>query len=802
MKRKVSICTLRASTAQDAASYLKQRAIAYTSDVSAADFDSASAFAAGVDSCARDGGVIFAAAPLSLFLNAKLRLIKILSSKIVRSSSISAAMGENAPADPKERDLHAAIPEKAKTLKSADGLYSAFVKEHEKAIVIFLPLDARRLDYMFGAGLAKMLDGLFAKTQPKQPASPEKNGISALREQVETVIRSGKTVAVSPCGCAKPLISAISTVPDCEEAFIQDAALRDRLPDESIENYIAQCAKISKENSGTDLGISVSSIYKDRTDGSDFVIVCVADSERAKAAKVYANPGEDKKHLVAAAVIRLCRMLGELSCPEGLVNPDASSKKTKKWAKNPKLPIIITAIGIALAVIICVILAFVLGGDKENESDLYGAGVYDFAQQEDYHADVDYHGGSNIDQLEMQAAAVQNEQSTYYFGAPSTSSTTEQTSVSRTVTKIVTTIRNVVTTKKVTTTEKLTTTKKVTTTAKPTTKASTTLMPATTKAATTLRPTTTKAATTLKPAATLATTGASNSSSGSTGSTTASASQTGVFVFKVYGWGHGVGMSQHGAIQMAKDGKTYDEILTHYYTGTTVKTDSATPLTVKYGGKDIPIVEYLCRTTYREIGDGEPFEALKAQAVTAYTFAKFYDFDVDSGKHAYAKDYDYEGTEIHKACLEVLGMSSDTDTPKAKYVDYNGSAAFTCYFATAAGKTASSASVWGGDSYPYLKGGVSSPEEVKVTEETITAEEMKAYILEYAKDNKLEITLSDNPAEWLEIVSHDASMNENVGYVKTMRIGNEEVRGNTFRCYVLDFATDSHCFTFEYIPAE
>jgi len=40
------------------------------------------------------------------------------------------------------------------------------------------------------------------------------------------------------------------------------------------------------------------------------------------------------------------------------------------------------------------------------------------------------------------------------------------------------------------------------------------------------------------------------------------------YVFKVYGYGHGVGMSQQGANQMAKQGKTYLEILNHYYNGT------------------------------------------------------------------------------------------------------------------------------------------------------------------------------------------------------------------------------------------
>ena len=37
--------------------------------------------------------------------------------------------------------------------------------------------------------------------------------------------------------------------------------------------------------------------------------------------------------------------------------------------------------------------------------------------------------------------------------------------------------------------------------------------------------------------------------------------------FETVGYGHGVGMSQAGANAMGKDGKTYQEILLHYYTG-------------------------------------------------------------------------------------------------------------------------------------------------------------------------------------------------------------------------------------------
>jgi peptidoglycan hydrolase-like amidase len=247
---------------------------------------------------------------------------------------------------------------------------------------------------------------------------------------------------------------------------------------------------------------------------------------------------------------------------------------------------------------------------------------------------------------------------------------------------------------------------------------------------------------------------------------------------------------------MAKDGKNYEEILLNYYTGTTVRTDSSTPATVKYGGKNIPLVEYLCRTTEQEIGPSSPTEALKAQIVAVYTFAKWYDFDVEASRHAYDSTYNYVGTNLHKACLSVLGMENDSSKPTARYVDYNGSAAFTCYFDSCAGKTTAAASTWGGN-YPYLCGGNPSPETVEIATAEFTVEEMKDLILAYNSD----AVLKADPAQWLKIISHDEAYSSSVGYVEKMKIGDKEIRGNAFRGSVMDYKIRSHCFSMEYIPA-
>jgi len=43
-----------------------------------------------------------------------------------------------------------------------------------------------------------------------------------------------------------------------------------------------------------------------------------------------------------------------------------------------------------------------------------------------------------------------------------------------------------------------------------------------------------------------------------------------VYTLTGHGWGHGIGLSQYGALGYAQHGWAYDTILAHYYTGTTL----------------------------------------------------------------------------------------------------------------------------------------------------------------------------------------------------------------------------------------
>src|ERR1044072_3173107 len=60
----------------------------------------------------------------------------------------------------------------------------------------------------------------------------------------------------------------------------------------------------------------------------------------------------------------------------------------------------------------------------------------------------------------------------------------------------------------------------------------------------------------------------------------ASASASPVFILSGHGWGHGVGMSQYGALGRAQDGQGYKDILGFYYDGTSIGKTTRTKIKV------------------------------------------------------------------------------------------------------------------------------------------------------------------------------------------------------------------------------
>ncbi|MCD7774594.1 MAG: dockerin type I domain-containing protein [Clostridiales bacterium] len=267
------------------------------------------------------------------------------------------------------------------------------------------------------------------------------------------------------------------------------------------------------------------------------------------------------------------------------------------------------------------------------------------------------------------------------------------------------------------------------------------------------------------------------------------------FVIISFGWGHGVGMSQRGALALARAGYSYIQIIQHYYYGVAIMKENY-PSTVKCSGKDVDTVEMLARIIQQEIAgittanDSLDMNALRAQAVAAYSNLKYSGYTVQGC--SYVNNYSSCRDDVKQVAAEIAGQ----------FIEYNGEVVYAYYSAVSAGVSATYEQVWGSTSKDmgYLYNASSyydcnTSDYVRAT--AYSPQTIKNYILSY--DSSIE--LSDDPAEWIEILTHDDAVNENIGYVSAMRIGNRVISsgaGMIFRDNIMDYEVRSPCFAIIY----
>lgn len=267
------------------------------------------------------------------------------------------------------------------------------------------------------------------------------------------------------------------------------------------------------------------------------------------------------------------------------------------------------------------------------------------------------------------------------------------------------------------------------------------------------------------------------------------------FVIVTFGWGHGVGMSQWGAIGLARAGYSYIQIVQHYYKNSAIIKEQY-PATVKCGGKDVDTVEMLARIVQKEIagctksGNSLDMNALRAQAVAAYTNLKYCGYKVSGC--SYVNSYEQCRNDVKQVAQEIAGQ----------YIQYKGNVIYAYYSACSAGISATYEQVWGNTSkdMSYLTNSASYYDcytSVYVTATAYSPAAIKEYIQKYDSS----IVLSDNPAEWIKILKHDDAVNENIGYVSAMQIGNKTISqgaGLKFRDNIMRYDIKSPCFAIIY----
>ena len=208
-----------------------------------------------------------------------------------------------------------------------------------------------------------------------------------------------------------------------------------------------------------------------------------------------------------------------------------------------------------------------------------------------------------------------------------------------------------------------------------------------------------------------------------------------------------------------EEGTTTEEITTTEETTTTEAPSTVLNerLTVYYSGSGGNVTgdaaDILAQVVMGEIGGQFDPEAIKAQAIAAYTYIKYYN---DNGSVPYVAVRTPNQTVID--CVnEVLG--------KALY--YNGTLIQSVYGASTAGYTASSKNVWGVD-YPYLQSKYCELDSLYDPnygyKTSMTADELKSLVY-----NNTGISLSGDPSGWITID----------GYVDTVFVGNMTIGGQS-----------------------
>lgn len=214
----------------------------------------------------------------------------------------------------------------------------------------------------------------------------------------------------------------------------------------------------------------------------------------------------------------------------------------------------------------------------------------------------------------------------------------------------------------------------------------------------------------------------------------------------------------------------------------------------------VPNKDFLIGTLACELSPDTEMEALKAQAVAAYTYYS----RLRQNQRADGEDYDFSANTkawlyyTTKAQMKTMWgehyktyynrLAKAVDAVENETLQYNGALITAAYFAISSGQTENGADIWGG-TYPYLTA-VASPwdkyaDDYKTTC-TVTADDFRKKVLELLPKCKF----SSHASGWITGINRTDS-----GSVKTIAIGNQTLDGIQVRNL---FRLRSSNFTVEY----
>ncbi len=176
------------------------------------------------------------------------------------------------------------------------------------------------------------------------------------------------------------------------------------------------------------------------------------------------------------------------------------------------------------------------------------------------------------------------------------------------------------------------------------------------------------------------------------------------------GDGHGVGMSQDGAYGYARHGFAYQQILAHYYGGTSLgQAPAQSVVRVLMGARvvRVPLERYVRGVVSMEMPAEWPLAALEAQAVACRTYA----LTAHAGGSRFDVYSDTRSQVYRGVAAETARTNQAVSATAGQIVTYRGSPAITYFFASSGGFTENVENGFpGSEPQPWLRG-VSDPYE-------------------------------------------------------------------------------------------
>lgn len=204
-------------------------------------------------------------------------------------------------------------------------------------------------------------------------------------------------------------------------------------------------------------------------------------------------------------------------------------------------------------------------------------------------------------------------------------------------------------------------------------------------------------------------------------------------------------------------------------------------LTARYNGSvhTDDAYELVCKIVNNEISGYFSDEAIKAQAVAAYSYVKYHNVN---GLTPSVLVKENPSQRIRDMVSSVWG----------KCCYYNGKVAQTVYMASSSGYTASSKNVWGGD-IPYLTS-VACPFDAENDPNYGVRTKFSESDIRAALERNLGITLSDDPTQWLKVTAYIDG-----NYVSQVTVDNQKtITGRKLRENILNYQLKSASFDVTY----